>query len=208
MNPIASYSALTQLEHLSTTDYQFQYFQTVSSGKRDLLKKNRLSDKLFSGPYEGPILSTAKYQFIQDYTAFQVPDHQKLSILHVIFTNNALRCFTDNVKLRINSVEEAFKGMKSHFITDAHINAYITECNGLKFIDFKTKYPAKSPAEILDKLYYRAQDLQLLLESEYQSKLLLRDCIIRAVKDEPFYTPLTTIIIPKDPDELHTIVSL
>lgn len=65
------------------------------------------------------------------------------------------------------------------------------------------KKKKKSNPEILDMLYSRAQDLQLLLDTPYQSRLHLRDCIIRAVQNEPFYDPSTTMPIPHDPDKLH-----
>lgn len=52
-------------------------------------------------------------------------------------------------------------------------------------------------------LYYRVQDLRSLLDPPYQSLLSLREFINRAIKNEPFHSPLTTIPIPQDPCKLH-----
>lgn len=68
----------------------------------------------------------------------------------------------------------------------------------------KLKHPGKSNPQLLDLIFQRARDLQALLKDPYESPLLLQDCIIRAVKDEPFYTPLITTTIPQDPNALHT----
>ena len=43
-----------------------------------------------------------------------------------------------------------------------------------------------------------------MLDEPYNSPLLLLDCIIRAVKHEPFYAPLIATTIPQDPNTLHT----
>lgn len=184
-------------------DSSYTHFVTGNTGKRDILKATRSTESLFSGPYDGVILSSVKRQFLQDCNAFEVPENQQLSVLHIMFKDNALRYFTDHVKPKVRNVEQAFEEMKKHFITEAHVNTYTTEWNTLSFRDFKNKEKGKSDSEILDMLYYRAQDLQSLLDTPYQSRLLLRDCIIRAVNAEPFYAPLTTMPIPRDPDELH-----
>lgn len=52
--------------------------------------------------------------------------------------------------------------------------------------------------------YYRALDLQSLLDAPYQSRLLLRDCIVSAVKNGPFSATRKAMPISRDPDELHT----
>lgn len=133
-----------------------------------------------------------------------MPENEQLSVLHIMFKGNALRYFTDHIKQKAVNVDQAFEEMKKHFITEAHINTYISEGNNLSFSDFRTKEKETQNLDFLDMLYYRPQDLQSILDTPYQSRLILRDCIIRAVKGEPFYAPLITMPIPRDPDELHT----
>lgn len=54
-------------------------------GKRDILKSPRHPESLFSGPYDGVILSSVKRRFLQDCVAFDVPDSLQLSVLHIMF---------------------------------------------------------------------------------------------------------------------------
>lgn len=80
----------------------------------------------------------------------------------------------------------------------------MTEWNTLTFADMKTANPDKISSQVLDMLFQRGRDLQSLLQEPYNSPLLLRDCIIRAVKRESFYLPLITTQVPTDPNTLHT----
>lgn len=108
------------------------------------------------------------------------------------------------MKRYVSPVEEGFQKLQQHFITPSHRETYTTKWNSLKYSDFKAQQPSKITPELLYLLFYRAQDLQTLLDEDFQTPLLLRDCILRAVKLESFYQPLVTSIIPRDPHESHT----
>lgn len=43
-----------------------------------------------------------------------------------------------------------------------------------------------------------------MLDEAYNEPILLRDFIVRAVRDEGFYVPLITGFIPTNPDAPHT----
>lgn len=148
--------------------------------------------------------NTVKRKFATDCRAHEVPEGQQLSVLHVMFRDEAERYFTDHVAGNATFVDDAFQQIYDHFVTPAHRDTYITEWNTLTFSDMKHKHPNKTTVQYLDLLYQRARDLQSMLDPVYQSPLLLRDCIMNAVKAEPFYTPLLTSPLPGDPDTLHT----
>lgn len=80
----------------------------MNTAKRDFLKLTRNAQDQFSGPYEGPIISAVKRRFFKDCNAFEVPQHQRLSVLHVMLKDDALRYFTDHVVSTADTVEEAF----------------------------------------------------------------------------------------------------
>ena len=63
--------------------------------KRDFLKVNRCKQDKYSGPYDGPIIDAVKRRFIQDCNAFEMPDHQRLSVMYTMLRGDALRHFTD-----------------------------------------------------------------------------------------------------------------
>lgn len=68
----------------------------------------------------------------------------------------------------------------------------------------KATFPDKPTSQVLDLFFLRAKDLQSMLDEAYHSTTLLRDCIVRVVKDEDFHVPLITAVILTDPDALHT----
>lgn len=198
----------TSLQEVSTATVQAGH-STVSpapsnTAMRDFLKVIRNKDDQYSGPYEGPILSTVKRKFIQECDAFEVPDVQRLSVMQCVLREEALRYFTETVRHSVTSVDDAFHKLEERFMTPAHMDTNTTEWNSLKFSAMKVKYPDKPTSQLLDLLFQRAKDLQSMLDEAYHSPILLRDCIVRAVKDEDFYVPLITAVIPTDPDALHT----
>lgn len=73
----------------------------------------------------------------------------------------------------------------------------------MPFQGIKLKHPTKSAAEQLGILFQRARDLQSLLDDAYNSPLLLRDCIVNAVKSQPFYELLSTTATPEESNNLH-----
>ena len=85
--------------------------QATSPGyqaKRNFLKISRPPTEKYSGPYDGPILSTVQRKFTQDCDAFEVPEYHRLSVLHVMFCGDALRYFTDYLVPSASSVSDAF----------------------------------------------------------------------------------------------------
>lgn len=179
-----TYSDQTDLSSVHNSPCKYLVISSV--GKRDILKSPRSTESLFIGLYDNVILSSVKLQFLQDCTAFKVLENQQLSVLHIMFKGSALRYFTNRIKPKAVNVDQAVGEMKKHFITEARTNTYTTDWKDLSFSDFRTKEKGKSKPETLDMLNYRAQDLLSLLDTPYQSRLLLRDCIIRAVKSEHF----------------------
>lgn len=123
-----------------------------------------------------------------------------------MFRSEPLRYITYFVKPKCETVENAFRMLEDHFITNSHVKSYTTEWNSLKFKDIQEKHKEKSNAEVLDTLYQRGQYIQSMLPEEYHSPLLLRDFVLRAVRDEEFYEQLITSTIPDDPNQLHTIL--
>lgn len=176
----------------------------ANAAKRDFLKVTRYKEDQYSGPYEGPILSAVKRKFFQECDAFEVPESQRLAVVHCVLRGEALRFFSENVRHTVPTVDEAFLALKSHFMTPAHMDTNTTEWNSLKFSTMKQQHPDKSSSQVLDLLFQRAKDLQSTLNEAYHSPILLRDCIVRAVKDEEFYVPLMTAVIPTDPEALQT----
>lgn len=67
----------------------------------------------------------------------------------------------------------------------------------------KEERKRKPNYEVLDMLYSSAQEVQLFLDMLYQSRSPFADYVIRVVRFEPLYAPLTALPIPPDPDELH-----
>lgn len=176
----------------------------LNTAKRDFLKVNRKTEEQYCGPYDGPIIDTVRRKFIQDCDAFEVPTDQRLSVLHTMLRDDALNYYTEFVLPHVTSITDAFERLQAHFTTPAYKDTYTTEWNTLTFAEMKRKHTDNSSSQLLDLLYQRARELQSLLEKPYESPLLLRDCIIRAVKDEKFYVPLVTTTIPEDPNALHT----
>lgn len=68
----------------------------------------------------------------------------------------------------------------------------------------RRKEPDRTKSQVLHIFYQHAKDLQTMLDDTYQSPLLFHDCLIKAVKSEPFYAPLRTVAIRTDPRTLHT----
>lgn len=150
------------------------------------------------------MLSTVMRKFNQDCEAFEVPESQQLSVLYVMFRGEALRYDADHIYGVASTVKETFSLLQAHFMTPAHRDTYTTEWNTPSFENIKLKHPNKSISQQLDVLFQRARDLQTMIDNAYNSPLLLRDCIINAVKSQSFYIPLITSAIPTVPNILHT----
>lgn len=104
---------------------------------------------------------------------------------------------------KVKNIKQVLDESRKHFITEAHINSYTTKWNNLSFNNLSKK-SRKITLRILDMLHYRWEELQSLFDTPYKYWLLLRAFIIKAVTHWPFYAPLTTIPISRDPKELHT----
>lgn len=157
-----------------------------STAKRDFLKVPHHKDDQFSGPYEGPILSSVECKFTQDCVVFEVHQVQRLSVMQCILRDEVLRYFTENIRHSVLFVDYAFHKLNERFMTPAHMDTTTTEWNTLKLSAIKAKHPDKPVSQVLDLLFQRAKDSQTMLDEAYHSPILLRDCIIRAVKDEEF----------------------
>lgn len=130
------------------------------------------------------ILSIVRRKFLTDCQAHEVPNNQQLSVLHVMFREESLRYFTDQVLPASTNMDDAFTKAEEHFMTAALKDAYTTEWNTLSIREIRQKHSDKTTSEVFHCLFQRARDLQSLLDKAYQSPILLRDCIIEAVKIE------------------------
>lgn len=101
------------------------------------------------------------------------------------------------------SISDAFQRIYDLFVTTAHENTYTTKWNTLTFADLEVKHTGKTNAAYFDLLFRCVCSLLFELDPGHHSLLLFRDCIIKAVKTEPFYTLLLTTYIPQDPNMLH-----
>ena len=97
------------------------------------------------------------------------PQQQRLSVLHVMLKDDALRYFMDDVVSTADSVEEAFGQLESHFMTPPHRDTYTTEWNTLSFSDIKQKNPGKRTSQILDLVFQPACNIQSLLDEPNNS---------------------------------------
>jgi len=113
-----------------------------------------------------------------------------------------LRYFMDEVQPHASAAADAFVMVQAKYMSSAHRDRYIHEWNALSFRSFVK--PGISSAQALDELFARARDLQAMLKAPYDSDLLLRDTITRAVQDESFYGLLSATDIPADSGILHT----
>lgn len=176
--------------------------RSETSAKRDFLKITRYKDEKYAGPYEGPLLESVQRRFEQDCQAFDVPDPQRLSLLYTMLVGEPSRFFTTSILPVVSTVEEAFEKLQQRYLSSAHRDRYIQEWNGLKFRNFFKS--DKSLSQSLDDMFVRARDIQAVLKEPYNSQILLRDTIIRAVREETFYSLLAATDIPEDPNTLHT----
>lgn len=174
------------------------------SGKQDFLKSYRSENGIYQGPYNDPILSAVRRNFNNSCKSYDVLKGQRMSVQHVMFSADADRYFTEHVAPHAPDEDDAFKCMYDHFMTPSHKDRYTIEWNTLSFLDIKRKITDKSTSRCLDILFQRALDLQSLLDYAYQSPLLLRECVIKAVKSESLYAPLMVGEIPGDQNTLHT----
>lgn len=81
------------------------------------MKVPRIKDDIYGRPYRRSILHSVKRILLQDCLAFELPESQQLSVLHIMFKENDLRYFTHNVKPNGSSVDEAFQKLQNHFNT-------------------------------------------------------------------------------------------
>lgn len=109
--------------------------------------------------------------------------------MYTMLRGDALR-YLNNYVLPTATLEmtiDAFDKIRAHFMPTAHRDTYTTEWSRLTFANMKQENADKSTSQVLDLLFQRARDLQiLLLQDPYNSPSLLREYIIRAVKSERF----------------------
>lgn len=109
-----------------------------------------------------------------------------------MFREEAERYCSDHIIGNTTSVEEALQRMQDHFFTLAPCDSYITKWNSLTFVDLERQILGKTETQYLDLLCQHDRELQSMLDPVYESSLLLRDCIINAVKSKQLYIPLLT----------------
>jgi len=172
------------------------------SGKRDFLKITRYKDDKYAGSYECPLLGSVRRRFEQDCIALEVPEGDRLQLVYTMIRGEPLRYFMDEVQPHASAAADAFVMVQAKYMSSAHRDRYIHEWNALSFRSFVK--PGISSAQALDELFARARDLQAMLKAPYDSDLLLRDTITRAVQDESFYGLLSATDIPADSGILHT----
>ena len=92
--------------------------------------------------------------------------------------------FMDFVQPNASSGSEAFNMLRLKYMTSAHHDRYIQEWMNLRYKNY-AKDGVSAP-QAVDNLFTRARDLRAILKAPYNSHILLRDTITRAVQDEHF----------------------
>lgn len=109
----------------------------ANDGKRDLLRVSLILDDQYSEAYSGLALSTVLRKFKTDCKAIEAPDHQRLSVIQVMFLGNALQYF---------NADDAFHEIKEQLMTPAHRATFTTEWNTLPFKKMKRTEAEKTAA--------------------------------------------------------------
>lgn len=68
-----------------------------------------------------------KRKFLHEHDEFEVPENQRISVMHVMFRHDALCFFTENVGHITKNIDEVFEKLCSLFMTPAHMDEHFTK---------------------------------------------------------------------------------
>lgn len=135
----------------------------TSNGKRNIFRAPRPKSDQYCGKYDRPIIATVEGKFKVDCDGFEVTELHQLSVLHVLFCDEALKYFTEYVKNNASGVEHGFQLVHEHFVTPAHKDKYTTEWNTVPFQHMRRKEPDTTTSQLLDLLYQRKREAQVCM---------------------------------------------
>lgn len=102
------------------------------------------------------------------------------------------------------TVGHIFGKLRKRFLTSTDRDTYMTDLRWFTFIDFQERHPTKTRSEVHGQRFQHFWDQQSLLTALYNPSILLKNCVIRAFRNDVLYAPLLNTVRSSVPNALGT----
>jgi hypothetical protein len=173
-------SANAQESATSNAAYNNRHYERDAISKRAGLVAARFTEDEKFGGEPSSVLPAIwdKYQAVTRDMVLDENEARKYA--HNLFTKDARRFYDSEVVCGLKTAREVYDAMFAHFFTPASRNSFVQELEQMLFAAERQK--ARSPAEALQKIYRRIEELSSILpeerKGERHNSLFLRRIVL------------------------------